>query len=90
MNDELGSADVAIIGGGLVGVAAAYYLATSGVDVVLVERSGLNREASGTNAGSLHLQIYIHPTFPDDYIEILTRTNLAPGGTAGPQPEDEG
>src|SRR5258708_12192630 len=38
----------------------AYYLAKSGVDVVLVERGELNREASGTNAGSFHLQLAIH------------------------------
>src|SRR5205085_2870645 len=31
-----------------------------GVDVVLLERSELNREASGTNAGSFHFQIAIH------------------------------
>lgn len=68
---DLRAADVAIIGGGLIGTAAAYYLAKGGVDVVLLERSGLNGEASGTNAGSLHLQIYIHPTFPDDYIERI-------------------
>ena len=43
--------DVLIIGGGIAGVSLAYYLARAGVDVVLVERGELNREASGTNAG---------------------------------------
>ncbi|NUR76874.1 MAG: FAD-binding oxidoreductase [Thermoleophilia bacterium] len=52
--------DVAIVGGGLAGTATAYYLAREGVDVVLLERSELNREASGTNAGSFHFQIAIH------------------------------
>ena len=52
--------DVAIVGGGLAGTAIAYYLAGEGVDVVLLERSELNREASGTNAGSFHFQIAIH------------------------------
>src|SRR5438132_5268699 len=51
--------DVAIVGGGLAGTAIAYYLAGEGVDVVLLERSELNREASGTNAGSFHFQIAI-------------------------------
>ena len=67
----LGSADVAIIGGGLVGCATAYYLAAGGIDVALLERTELNREASGTNAGSLHLQIYIHPTFGPDWIDNI-------------------
>jgi len=52
--------DVLIIGGGLAGCAIAYYLATAGVAVTLVERGELNREASGTNAGSFHFQIAIH------------------------------
>jgi glycine/D-amino acid oxidase-like deaminating enzyme len=52
--------DVLIIGGGLAGCAIAYYLAQAGVAVTLVERGELNREASGTNAGSFHFQIAIH------------------------------
>jgi glycine/D-amino acid oxidase-like deaminating enzyme len=52
--------DVLIIGGGVAGAALAYELARAGVAVELVERGELNREASGTNAGSLHLQIAIH------------------------------
>lgn len=68
---DLGSADVAIIGGGLMGCAAAYYLAKGGVDVAVLERASVNREASGANAGSLHLQIYIHPHFPNDWIERI-------------------
>ena len=54
------STDVLVVGGGLAGTAVAYYLARQGVEVVLVERGELNREASGTNAGSFHFQIAIH------------------------------
>jgi glycine/D-amino acid oxidase-like deaminating enzyme len=49
--------DVLVVGGGVQGCATAYYLARRGVDVLLVERGVLNREASGANAGSLHIQI---------------------------------
>src|SRR5262245_55940647 len=52
--------DVLIAGGGLAGCALAHYLAREGVEVALVERGELNREASGTNAGSFHFQIAIH------------------------------
>jgi glycine/D-amino acid oxidase-like deaminating enzyme len=52
------STDVLIIGGGILGCATAYYLARRGLDVLLVERGPLNREASGANAGSLHIQIH--------------------------------
>ena len=52
--------DVLVIGGGLLGTALTYYLAKSKVEVVLIERGELNREASGTNAGSFHFQIALH------------------------------
>ena len=52
--------DVLIVGGGLAGAALAYYLAKEGIEVTLIERGELNREASGTNAGSFHFQIALH------------------------------
>src|SRR3954469_14358452 len=55
-----GETDVVVVGGGLAGCALAYYLAGEGVEVALLERGELNREASGTNAGSFHFQIAIH------------------------------
>ncbi|MBI3858551.1 MAG: FAD-binding oxidoreductase [Planctomycetes bacterium] len=47
------TADVAVLGGGLTGVAAAYFLAARGCRVVLVERDVLGSGASGRNAGFL-------------------------------------
>lgn len=54
--------DVLVIGGGIAGVATAYYLARDGADVLLVEAHDLNTQASGSNAGGLHLQVQ-HPEF---------------------------
>lgn len=53
--------DVLVVGGGLTGCAAAYFLAKEGVDVLLVERHDLNTEASGRNAGGFHVQIQFEP-----------------------------
>ncbi|EED34950.1 FAD dependent oxidoreductase [Luminiphilus syltensis NOR5-1B] len=49
--------DALVIGGGLTGVATAFYLAKGGASVTLVEQEQLNRGASGRNAGSLHFQL---------------------------------
>ena len=54
-------AEVVVIGGGVTGAAAAYYLARAGVQVALVERHDLNTQASGRNAGGLHGQIQYEP-----------------------------
>jgi len=54
--------DVLVIGGGIAGAATAYYLASEGVEVTLVESHDLNTQASGANAGSIHVQIQ-HPEF---------------------------
>jgi glycine/D-amino acid oxidase-like deaminating enzyme len=49
--------DVLIVGAGLIGCATAYYLSREGVECLVVDRGEVNREGSGANAGSLHIQI---------------------------------
>ena len=51
------SADLAVIGGGITGMFASLHAAMTGADVVCLERGLVNCEASGGNAGSLHLQL---------------------------------
>jgi len=48
--------DTLIIGAGIVGSACAYYLSQNGVHSVLIDAGEVNGQASGANAGSLHLQ----------------------------------
>ncbi len=50
-------ADVAVIGAGILGVATALALVERGIDTVLIERGQPNGQASGGNAGSLHVQL---------------------------------
>jgi glycine/D-amino acid oxidase-like deaminating enzyme len=52
----LPTADVVVIGGGIIGSAAAYYLAKAGFGVTLLERKGIASGASGACADALLLQ----------------------------------
>ncbi|MBP2169572.1 glycine/D-amino acid oxidase-like deaminating enzyme/bacterioferritin-associated ferredoxin [Erwinia toletana] len=49
--------DVLVIGGGVMGNCLGYYLADAGAEVLVVERDDINLQASGANAGSLHVQL---------------------------------
>ena len=53
--------DVIVIGGGIAGCSTAYFLASDGADVTLLEQFELGTLASGVNAGSLHAQIQPEP-----------------------------
>jgi glycine/D-amino acid oxidase-like deaminating enzyme/bacterioferritin-associated ferredoxin len=49
--------NVLVIGAGVIGISTALFLAREGVEVVMVDRDVANGQASGGNAGSLHLQL---------------------------------
>ena len=49
--------DTVVIGGGVAGSCLAYWLAKEGIDTLVVEREDVNLQASGANAGSLHVQL---------------------------------
>ena len=51
------STDVLVIGGGVLGANLAYFLTQAGQQVMVVDRDDLNLQASGANAGSLHVQL---------------------------------
>ncbi|MDP6606548.1 MAG: FAD-binding oxidoreductase [Dehalococcoidia bacterium] len=53
-------AEVVIIGGGIVGCSAAYYLAKRGVQVALIEKGDIAGEQSSRNWGWVHQQVR-HP-----------------------------
>jgi len=56
------TAEVVVIGGGLIGSSAAYYLAKKGVKVTVIERrEGLCFGASGANQGGCPFQIFTSP-----------------------------
>jgi glycine/D-amino acid oxidase-like deaminating enzyme len=54
---EVRQVDVLVIGGGSIGLAAAYYLAKGGAQVMVAERDEGGMAAATANAGSLHAQL---------------------------------
>ncbi|MEE9198944.1 MAG: FAD-dependent oxidoreductase, partial [Dehalococcoidia bacterium] len=52
------SADVVIVGGGIVGCSAAYFLSEAGAKVLIVERDGLGSGASGHGAGGFGVPLH--------------------------------
>lgn len=59
------AAAIVVIGGGVVGLATAYYLAREGADVLVLERDEAGLAASTANAGSLHAQLISYDYDPD-------------------------
>ncbi|WMS42923.1 FAD-dependent oxidoreductase [Acuticoccus sp. MNP-M23] len=54
---EVHTADLVVIGAGVTGMSAALFAARTGARVLVLDRGRINGEASGGNAGSLHLQL---------------------------------
>ncbi len=61
-----GDCDVLVIGGGIVGLSAALFLAREGRDVVVADRGEPGMAASTANAGSLHVQLLPYEFSADD------------------------
>ena len=75
------SADVVVVGGGIVGTAAAAFLAGAGRRVILVEGEGLASGASGANSGVV--QHPFDPVLADLYREtVALYQELAAGDAA--------
>jgi glycine/D-amino acid oxidase-like deaminating enzyme len=68
---ESASPDVVVIGGGIVGAAAAAHLARSGRSVVLLERDVIGAGASGRNSGVV--QHPLDPVLVALHLETMTR-----------------
>ena len=58
------TADIAIIGAGVSGLASAYYLAKAGYDVVVVDKGMVGGEASGRNGGMIGERADDPPVIP--------------------------
>jgi len=71
-------ADVAIVGGGVIGCSIAYYLALAGQKVVVLEREHLAAGASGVAAGMLAAQVEAPFTNPFFDLTVQGRAEHAP------------
>ncbi len=81
-------ADVAVVGGGIVGCALAAFLAEAGASVVLFERDGVGAAASGRNSGILQhpMEAALVPLFDESlrhYRELADHGFALPGEPHG-------
>ncbi len=56
-NTFLGEEEIIIIGAGVAGCSTAYFLAKEGKNALVIDRGPVNGQASGGNAGSMHVQL---------------------------------
>src|SRR5438067_3865566 len=66
--------DVLIIGGGVIGLTTAYYLAKDGVRVTVIERGEFGREASWAGAGIIPPANFERATTPFNKLLGLSRS----------------
>ena len=72
--------DVVVVGGGVIGCAIAYFAATAGAGVTLIERSRLAAGASGVAAGMLAPQV--EAPFADAFFDLALLGRAEHGPTA--------
>ncbi|MBD0736725.1 NAD(P)/FAD-dependent oxidoreductase [Streptomyces sp. CBMA29] len=75
MSGRQATADVVVIGAGVLGAATAYELARRGLRTAVVERGAPGREGSGTTAGNLHVQA-VHTRRPGQAVPLDSRRFL--------------
>ena len=61
MSSVVATADVVVVGGGVIGSSIAFHLARRGVDVTLIEKDSLAAGPTGRSCGIIR-QHYSHPT----------------------------
>ncbi len=64
MNSPPQSADVIVVGGGIVGCATAFFLRQRGLSVILLEQHQVGQQASGVNFGNVRRQGRFLPQLP--------------------------
>src|SRR6266571_4343638 len=79
-----GSADVLIVGGGIIGCSIAYFLRKQGVEVIVLEKGDIGNQASSAAAGLL---APIRPLAQRDSFKALPLTALARFSTFVPELE---
>lgn len=75
--------DVLIVGAGILGSSLAYWLSRDKTDVVLIDAFDVSTQASGTNAGSLHVQMTNYFAHDDDQERLALAASALPIGRSG-------
>lgn len=68
--------DVAVVGGGIIGLTTAYFLARAGLAVAVLDRADLGREASWAGAGIIPPGDPAHAATPADRLRALGSTGF--------------